>query len=120
MQRRGFLAVMSSGAAVLGLPIFSRAAPGEARSIKCHVAGVRFHSVDAGALHTSEPVKVVRDRYLGQVCYKVQDSNARTIGNVPRIVLPLLNEREVDRAWLSNVIPHAVPWKQFEVTLILR
>jgi hypothetical protein len=87
--------------------------------MRCRVAGVRFQRIDVDSLRCTQRVTVQRDTYLDQICYKILDVEGRTLGFVPRPMLPLLGGRKVRSAWLSKVESHALPWKQLEVTLLL-
>lgn len=101
------------------LPLGVNAKRPSARAIRCHVAGSRYHVADLSDLQAGAAVQVLRRHCRGQVCYEVVDARAQRIGYLPRELVPRVDERGVVAAWLCAVNPHAVPWKQLEVTLVL-
>lgn len=89
----------------------------ESERLRFDVAGVRFHDVDAFALPPGAAVELRRGRFGHETCYAVCDGRGRRLGFVPRRLVPVVERGQFRRAVLSGVRPHAVPWKQLEVTV---
>jgi hypothetical protein len=117
MHRRRFLGLTLFGSAGFASRAMSTARDG--RMVHCYVAGVAYQTVNVPSLKRAERVLVVPDRYRGEVCFKVLDMRGETIGFVPRRFIPRLEHAIVEDAWLSAVNPHAVPWKQVEIGMLL-
>jgi hypothetical protein len=116
MQRRRFLKLIALGVAGGALAPDATAAS----VVTCRVAGVKYQDHDVSRLREGAPVVVRRQRYQGEVCYRVTDADGATLGYVPRSHLPQLAGRRVVGAWLAQVNPHAVPWKRLELALALK
>jgi hypothetical protein len=119
MQRRGFLRLVTAGAAGCALSAHADA-PTRSERIDCRVAGVSYQDIDVRTLRQGGSVTVRRDRHEGKTCYRVLDVNGVTIGFVPRAIVPVLEERRIRSAWLSKVNPHAVPWNQVKLTILVQ
>jgi hypothetical protein len=102
-----------------GLASRAQSASRDGRIVHCHVAGVAYQTVNVSGLKRGQHVLVAPDRYRGEVCFKVLDMRGETIGFVPRHFLPRFKHAMVKNAWLSAVNPHAVPWKQVEIGMLL-
>jgi hypothetical protein len=117
MQRRGFLSLVTAGAA--GFALSARAdLVAATERIDCRVAGVSYQDIDVRTLRQGATATVSRDRHDGKACYRVLDENGMTIGFVPRDIVSVLEQRRIKSAWLSKVNPHAVPWRQVELTIL--
>jgi hypothetical protein len=116
MQRRRFLTLLALG--VAGGALTSGATT--ASIVTCRVAGVKYQDYDVSGLRAGAAVAVTRERYKGEICYRVTDASGVTLGYVPRAHLPELAGRDIAGAWLVRVNPHAVPWKRLELALALR
>ena len=121
MQRRRFLKLAAIGTAALAI----RPGAGAAstlhgnRLLSCYVAGVQYQNIDLFGLRRGRRVVVRQQRYEDEICYKVSSMDGATIGFVPRTLVSLLEKRRVKSASLSKVNPHAVPWKQIEIAIVL-
>ena len=116
MQRRRFLTLLALGVAGGAL----RPDTAAASIVTCRVAGVKYQDYDVSKLHAGAPVIVKRERHQGESCYRVEHHTGATLGYVPRSHLPQLAGRDIAGAWLTQVNPHAVPWKRLELALALR
>jgi hypothetical protein len=117
MQRRGFLSLLTAGAA--GFALSARADRVAATErIDCRVAGVSYQDIDVRTLRQGATAIVRRARHDGKACYRVLDENGSTIGFVPREMVSILAQRRIKSAWLSKVNPYAVPWRQVELTIL--
>jgi hypothetical protein len=117
MHRRGFLGLILFGSA--GFASRATSTSRDGRIVHCHVAGVAYQTVHVSSLKRAEHVLVVPNRYRSEVCFKVLDMRGETIGFVPRRFLARLEHAMVKDAWVSAVNPHAVPWKQVEIGMLL-
>ena len=117
MQRRRFLGLAAlSAASSIVTPATGVA--GSDRIVRCRVAGLVYQDVDVASLRHGQPVVIRREQFQGQPCYRVLDQRARTLGFIPRPVIPVLEWKRIESACLSRVRPHAVPWRKAEVDIV--
>ena len=118
MQRRRFLTLVSIGAALLTRPRRLLSLPGPPPRLSFHVAGVKFQTIDMARLARGMQVELRRGRFEGETCFAIYAAEQR-LGFVPRSWVGRMEGAAVRAAYLSDVRPHAVPWKRLEVTLDL-
>ena len=115
MHRRRFLGFTVVSAAGLLVP---SAGCVVARVLGCHVAGLVFQDIAPASLRRGQELAVRREQFEGQPCFRLLDARGRTVGFLPKVVIPIVEARPIHSARLSAVNAHAVPWKQAEVELI--
>lgn len=118
MQRRRFLTMFPLGVALVSWPGRLLAAFRSSPGLRFHVAGVKYQGIEAADFECGTPVELRRERFEGETCFSIH-AGGRRLGFVPRRLVRRVEGREVRVAFLSNVRPHAVPWKQLEVSLEL-
>ena len=116
MQRRRFLTFLPLGVALISWPGRLLSALTAPPCLRFHVAGVKFQGIDAADFESGTPVELRRGRFEGETCFSVH-AGGRRLGFLPRRLIHQVETREIRAAFLSDVRPHAVPWKQLEVRL---
>jgi len=120
MQRRRFLTLGAAGAAGWGLALQGHAERRVGPVLYCPVAGVTYRNVDFALLHTGCSVNLARDKFAGEICYRVITPEGADLGFVPRTWVPVLHRYVPVRCWLSNINPYALPWKRIELAVQLQ
>ena len=118
MLRRRFLEVTAIGCGALatsGNSEFFRRGSGQ---LSFHAAGVRFCKT-AELPRVGDALRVVPEIFQNQVAYPIIREPYGRIGYVPKRLIPSLADRPISRAYVSSVNQYAVPWKRFEITIVL-
>ena len=120
MHRRQFLELATIGCGVLAISRRRRELPESVRfrQLSFYAAGVRFCRLNE-VIKEGDTVKVVGETFDKQQCYSIFSRQESRIGYVPRRLLPLLANRTISKAYVSSVKPDAVPWKRFEITILI-
>lgn len=120
MDRREFLKCATTCCGLLAVPQFAwpEEAAGASESISFYLAGVRFYRVQTG-LQDGNPVIIGSSSFDGKRCHPVYDVDGRQLGFVPKQFVPIVGRSKICRSYLSLVDPCAVPWKRYEVTLLV-
>ena len=87
------------------------------REISFYVAGARFYP--NGSVKTGEPVRIERAMFNGKPCYPIYALDGSQIGYLPKPLVPELHSIQTRQARVSRADRFAVPWKRYEVTLVL-
>jgi hypothetical protein len=90
----------------------------ELTRLSFYVAGVRFCKV-AGVLKPNDEVSIVPENFHGRPCYSILSKSHVQIGYVPQSLVQAVGSTAISRSYLSSVNQHAVPWKRYEVTILL-
>jgi hypothetical protein len=120
MKRRQFLTNVAVGYGLVALPAlaWTDARDEEHDVISFFVAGARFYK-SARDLEPGHTVRITTDIFRGGVCYAVYTTDGRQIGYVPKKLIGVIDDSRISRAYLSAVNHYAVPWKRYEVTLVV-
>lgn len=87
--------------------------------ISFYVAGVRFLN-KVPSLEEGIPVNIKKEKFNKEICYGIYIHDGSFIGYVPRVLVPGIRFRSIDRSYLSSVKPHAFPWERFKVTVLYK
>ena len=80
------------------------------------MAGARFCKLRR-QLKSREVVKIVKSKFEGETCYQIVTSKNERIGYVPRRLVSFLDNSTIVESYIASLNPHAVPWKQYQVTV---
>ena len=122
MQRRRVLGllILSAGAVLTrGWAFGGRRARRDGDVRTFFVAGVRYQGIAVSTLVPGTPLRLDRDTWRGEPCLRLRVPDGRSIGVVPRALVPAIARGHVRNAVLVGVRPHAVPWKQLEARVHL-
>lgn len=118
MQRRRFLTILPLGVTLVSWPGRLLSLLKLPLSLRFHIAGVKYQGIDVANLECGMQVELRRGQFEGETCFSVHAGGHR-LGFLPRRLIPQVEGRQIRAASLSDVRPHAVPWKQLEVSLEL-
>ena len=114
MKRRTFLQVP----AVLGIAAFGgpRLSAGVVPHVApFYIAGVRYQTPPIRKPLKGERLLLLREAYDADYCFAVYTADWDRLGYVPDALVPHLPALPRCEATLSDVNPHALPWKRYLV-----